>query len=177
MDNIRREILKVDKTRNHKVKNSLGTYDAYKWIRKNNWLDIGRRVTEHEFYSVIRMVNMLLADSLISGEDIVLPHKMGRLGLRKRIPNVWLNKGRVESDYPIDWDRTLKLWSEDFRAYRDRVLVRHEDRSIFRIVYDKSKADYNNKLYYSFNTNREIKKEITRRAKNKTIDAFLWKDT
>ena len=40
MDNFRREVLKVDKPRVHKVKNSLGVYDAYKWLRKNKWLDM-----------------------------------------------------------------------------------------------------------------------------------------
>ena len=41
MDNFRREVLKVDKPRVHKVKNSLGVYDAYKFIRKRGWIDIG----------------------------------------------------------------------------------------------------------------------------------------
>ena len=33
MDDFRRKVLKVDKPRTHKVRNSLGTYDAYKWVR------------------------------------------------------------------------------------------------------------------------------------------------
>ena len=56
MDNFRREVLKVDKSRVHKVKNSLGTYDAYKWLRKNKWLDVGP-ISEHNYYTIIRTVN------------------------------------------------------------------------------------------------------------------------
>jgi hypothetical protein len=43
--------------RYYKVNNSLGVYDAYKWIRKNKWFNIGRPLKEHEFYSIIRKVN------------------------------------------------------------------------------------------------------------------------
>ena len=31
--------------------------DAYKWIRKNKWLDIGSPVSEHDFYKIIRGIN------------------------------------------------------------------------------------------------------------------------
>lgn len=41
MNEFRRQVLKVDEPRVHKVRNSFGTYDAYKYIRKNKWFDIG----------------------------------------------------------------------------------------------------------------------------------------
>jgi len=47
------------------VLNSLGIYDAYKWIRKNKWLNIGQALTEHQFYTIIRSINKLLAQDLI----------------------------------------------------------------------------------------------------------------
>ena len=57
--------------RKHKVTNSIGVYSAYKFIRKNKWLNIGRPLTEHEFYSIIRKINDYFADSLLHGEDII----------------------------------------------------------------------------------------------------------
>ena len=39
---------KVNESRKHKIRNSLGVYDAYKWLRKNKWLNIGRPLTEKE---------------------------------------------------------------------------------------------------------------------------------
>ena len=41
MDEFRRKVLKVDGPREHKVRNSWGIYDAYKYTRKNKWFDIG----------------------------------------------------------------------------------------------------------------------------------------
>lgn len=113
MDEFRRRILKVDGPREHKVRNSNGVYSAYKWIRKNKWLDIGRPLTEHEFYSIVRQVNNLLAEVLLSGGDIILPHRLGTIELRKYDNKITVRGGKVIANLPIDWDRTLKLWSED----------------------------------------------------------------
>ena len=35
MDEFRRNILKINNPRKHKIRGSLGVYDAYKYIRKN----------------------------------------------------------------------------------------------------------------------------------------------
>lgn len=83
MDEFRRRILKVDGPRKHKISNSFGVYDAYKFIRKNKWFDIGGPVSEHDFYNIIRKVNNQLADFLSKGHDVNLPCQMGRLEIRK----------------------------------------------------------------------------------------------
>ena len=82
MDNFRREVLKVDKPRVHKVKNSLGVYDAYKWLRKNKWLDI-EPISEHDFYAIIRAMNKALAKNFLHLGSIKLPERMGEIILRK----------------------------------------------------------------------------------------------
>ena len=59
-------IKKNKESRFHKITNSFGVYDSYKWIRKNKWLNIGRPVTEHEFYSIIRTMNKELTKNEIN---------------------------------------------------------------------------------------------------------------
>ena len=46
-DIFKSSIQHLQDNRNHKITNSLGVYDSYKYIRKNKWLDIGRPLTEH----------------------------------------------------------------------------------------------------------------------------------
>ena len=79
-----KEVRRLNDTRVHKVSGSIGVYDAYKWIRKNHWLDIERPLKEGEFYSIIRHINDYLAEELSKGTEIKLPHKMGTLEIRKR---------------------------------------------------------------------------------------------
>ena len=172
MDDFRKKVLKLDKPRQHKVNNSLGVYDAYKWIRKNKWLDIGRPITEHEFYTIIRQVNNLLAENFLKGRDIVLPHRLGTIELRKYETKMSFNNGKLHTNLPIDWDRTLKLWAEDEEAYTEKMLVKVEEKEIFKVFYNKGKANYNNKSFYEFEVNRDLKRRLKQRIKDGLIDAF-----
>lgn len=69
--------------RKFKVSGSWGIYDAYKLIRKHKWFDIGRPVTEKEFYAIVRQVNKRFADEIAKGNTVTFPCKMGKLELRK----------------------------------------------------------------------------------------------
>lgn len=168
------KIRKVGHPGPFKVTNSWGVYDSYKYIRKNKWFDIGRPLTEHEFYTIIRQVNSLLSEEFIKGNDIELPHKLGKLELRKFEKRVSFHDGKLYTNLPIDWDRTLKLWAEDNEAYKEKVLVRMEEEEIFKVVYNKSKANYNNKSFYEFNVNRDLKKRLKQRIKEGLLDAFTY---
>lgn len=172
MDDFRREVLKVDKPRVHKVKNSLGVYDSYKWLRKNKWLDVGP-ISEHDYYAIIRVVNKLLALNFLVTGSIKLPERMGEITLRKYPAKITLNNGKIQTNLPIDWDATLNLWSEDKDSYDNRTLIRAEEREIFKVLYDKSKALYNNKSFYNFELNRDIKKALKKKLKNGLLDAFI----
>ena len=173
MNEFRKKVLKVNKPRLHKVRNSNGIYDSYKWIRKNKWLNIGRPLTEHEFYTIIRQVNNELAYSLIRGDDINLPNRMGRLELRKYDAKIRVDSNnKVITNLPIDWDRTLKLWSEDEEAYKERTLIKMEEKEIFKVFYNKKSANYENKSFMQFDVNRDIKRSLTQQIKNRAVDAF-----
>ena len=173
MDEFRRKVLKVDHSRNHKVKNSIGVYDIYKHIRKNKWYDIGQPITEHQFYTIIREVNNVLADNLLKGNDIVFPNKMGRLEVRKFEPIIRFDDNKLTVRLPIDWDRTLKLWLEDEEAYKERTLVKMEEKEIFKVCYNKTRADFQNKGFYQLQINRDLKIALKKKIKLGNFDAFL----
>ena len=169
-------VRKLNEPRVHKVNNSLGVYDAYKWLRKNKWLNIGRPLTEHEFYSIIRRVNNYLAEGFLNGQDIKFPHRMGQLELRKYDVRFSIENGKVKTNLPIDWDRTLKLWYEDEEAYKEKTLVKVEEKEIYKVYYNKQLADYQNMVFYEFNVNRELKRSIKQRIKNGLLDAFKFRE-
>lgn len=168
----RREILKLNGPRKHKISNSFGVYDSYKYIRKNKWMEIGHKISEHDFYSVIRTVNRYLSEHLSSGNDIQLPHQMGRLEIRKQEANIRIKDGKVKTNLPVDWDRTLKLWEEDEEAYDKRILVRTEEKEIFKIYYNRRKATYLNKGFFEFRPNKELRKRLKNNIKEGIVDAY-----
>ena len=163
----------LQNTRTHKITNSLGVYDAYKYLRKNKWFNIDRPLTEHEFYQIIRRINNYLAERLINGNDIIFPNRMGKLELRKRnsLPIID-KKGNIKVTYAIDWDSTLKLWYDDEEAFNNKTLVKFPEKSIFRVKYNKSTANYENKSFMESQVNRNIKTRLKQKIKNNEIDAF-----
>lgn len=167
-----RRYIQNSRNRVYNITNSIGSYDAYKWIRKNKWLNIGRPLTEHEFYSIIRRVNNCLADSFLRGYDVKFPHKMGQLELRKYEARFNIEEGKVKTNLPIDWNRTLKLWYEDEEAYKKKTLVKMEEKEIYKVYYNKQLADYQNMVFYEFKVNRDLKKSIKQRIKEGKLDAF-----
>lgn len=163
----------LQNARTHKITNSLGVYDAYKYIRKNKWFNINRPLTEHEFYQIIRRINNYLAEELVNSNDITFPNRMGKLELRKRnsLPVIDKN-GSLKVTYAIDWDSTLKLWYNDEEAFNNKTLIRLPERSIFRVKYNKDSANYENKSFMEFQINRDIKTRLKQKIKNNEIDAF-----
>lgn len=157
----------------HKVRNSWGVKDAFCYYRKTRPKDSKYVLTECEFLSIIRKINDILRQLIIRGEEITLPEKMGKLELRKRQTIVEFKEGKLKTNLPVDWDSTLKLWYEDAQSYKNKKLVRQETKEVFKVFYNKYKADYINKSFYQFHINREIKKGLKNKIKNGEIDSLM----
>lgn len=170
----RSNIRRVADARKHKVKGSLGVYDAYKWYRKNKPKEKKYILTESQYFTIIRRINEALREELLKDGDLLFPNKMGRLEIRK-YPAIITNDGKkIKTNLPIDWNATLKLWYEDDECLKDKTLVRVNVPEIFRVYYNKGKANFDNKSFYQFSTNRELKRMLRDTIKNDiNFDAFV----
>lgn len=162
----------MEKKHKHRAQNSWGVYDVYKHIRKKGWYDIGRPVTEHEFYTIVRQINLLLAENIANGETVKFPERMGHLELRKFKVGVDMVNGKMVITYPIDWLRTKQLWKEDKEACEKKILLRHENQYVYHVKYCTVPANYDNKGFYQFMLNGAIKKAISKHIKEGTIDTI-----
>ena len=167
------EVCKKRGKKKCKVTNSWGVYDIYKHIRKSGWYNLGRPITEHEFYSVVRGINRIYAEALSKGESIAFPHSMGHLELRESKRGVSIVDGKVKVNYPVNWSETLKLWYEDAEARRNKTLIRNESKSVYSVKYNKYDASYANRSFYEFVLNRFIKKALKKNIENRQIN-ILW---
>ena len=167
----RESILKTT-DKKFKVTDRWGVYDAYKYIRKNGWQGIGSPVTEHEFYSIIRTVNKYLAAEIAKGNTVKFPYSMGKLELRKIKTGASFKDGKLKVTYPIDWDKTLRLWFEDKEAKKSKLLIRNETSEVYKVKYSKYGTNFNNRCFYDFTLNRFI-----RHAIHKNIEEGIITDT
>ena len=166
-------IKRVNESRIHKVKNSYGVYDGFKYYRKNRPKEHKYVLTESQYFSIIRRVNELLGEALINGEDVTLPYRLGRLEIRKYEARITTDGKKVRTNLPIDWDRTLKLWYEDKESYKNKTLIKAEEKEIYKIYYNRNVAEYKNKSFYTFSLNRNLKRKLKQNIKDRKIDAFI----
>lgn len=167
------ELRKARIPRLAKVRGSWGIYDAYKLIRKNGWYDIGRPLKEHEFYSMIRNINRLLANEIANGNEVVFPWRMGKLEIKKFKPGISFVNDKMKITYPIAWGKTMRLWYEDDEARNNKTLIRNEADFIYYVCYNKHDSNYENKSFYEFSTNRFIKMALSKNVKKGKINT-LW---
>jgi hypothetical protein len=99
---------------------------------------------------------------------------MGRLELRKRINKIKFVNGKLKTNLPVDWNATLKLWYNNPSSKHKKQLVRQENINTFSVFYNRNKANYNNKSFYEFTTNRDIKLGLKKNIKLNKIDAFSY---
>lgn len=167
-----KEVKNVKKERHHKVTNSYGSKDAFRYYRKIKPADPKYVLTDCEYLRIIRTINDHLREFLIEGKDVLLPEKMGRLELRKRTCKVDFVDGKLKTNLPVDWQATLKLWYDNPPSKTKKQVVRQETGYTYHIFYNRNKANYNNKSFYEFTTNREIKVGLKKNIKLDKIDAF-----
>lgn len=150
-NDFRKEILKINKSRHHDIKNSIGLKDAYKEFKKEN-----KSVTQKEYSQIIKRVNKYLIEEFNNYHDIVFPYNMGKLELRQYDTKIEFKNGKVETNRPIDWKSTLQLWKDDIDSYNKKTLIRYESNQLFKIYYNKQKSDFQNQIYYKFIKNRKL---------------------
>lgn len=162
----------------HKVRNSYGVYDTYKWVRKNKWFSIGGPVTEHDYYTIIRSVNNHLAENLSKGISVLLPEGMGKLELRKRPVGASIVDGKLQVTYPIAWMDTMKLWYKDEEAYKNKYLVRNEAvDAVYRVLWLRKDAMFTNKTLYQFQTNHALRQMLKANINAGITDTpYIWRE-
>jgi hypothetical protein len=148
-------------------------YDGYKYYRKNKPKDSKYIVSESQYFFIIREVNKYLIENLLNQEDIIFPNRMGKIELRKYKPSYKIENNIVKTNLPIDWDKTLSLWSEDVESFNNKTLIRVEEKELFKIYYNKNNANFNNKSFFKFNINRDLKVKLKNKIKEGSIDAFI----
>lgn len=157
----------------HKITNSYGVYDFYKFYRRTKPKDKKFILTESQYFAIIRRINETLAKNFSYGKEVRFPMRMGTIELRKTTKTPRIKDGKLVFNTMIDWDKTIKLWYEDEESFKNKTLVKMEAKEIFRTFYNKSMATFNNKAFYLIQINKELRRDISKNIRKGIIDAFL----
>ncbi len=163
-------------TRTHKVTNSYGVYDYFKYYRKNKPKGKEYILTETQYYNILRVLFTYLGQSLVSGKAIKLPFNLGSIELRKFSNKITIDPdtGKVITNMPIDWKSTLQLWKEDIDCYTNKQLVKYKNTETFKVIYNKRNTRFTNKSFLKFALNRNLKINLKENILKNKIDAFTF---
>jgi len=168
------------KRKSKKIPAHFGMKDYYKFFCK---IYPNADISRSKFNKIISEYNEKMSELLIEELTYTLPLKMGTLEILKDQRKVYENKeGKIINNKPVDWKATNNLWKLNEEAKKKKVLIRHENKHtngyVFRVYYNKSKANFKNKTVYSFSPIRELKRNITQRIvdySKKKYDTFIKK--
>jgi hypothetical protein len=165
--------------RTHKVISDYGLADYYKHYKSitsgtNAYLN-------HKKYGEI--LNDILVG--ISGAmatqmyDFKLPHNLGRIITRKYRPLIKYDEnGDPFIKRPINWGATKALWV-DYPELKKVQFVYHTNNHsngyIFVIIYRKHGCMFRNRLYYTAQINRAIKRNISNQIFEGEFDSLVTK--
>lgn len=156
-----------------KFKNSYKLRDAFNWYRKHRPVDKKFVLTEGQYSCIISTINKKLVENFCKGVPIVFPYKMGELYLYKQDVSPRLSpEGKLIYNAPIDWGTTLKTWFENEAAMECKLLIKRDDREIFKVRYTKHTAVFKNQSYVGFRPQRSFKLMLKEAITKGKLDAF-----
>lgn len=158
--------------RNHRIKNSYGRIEYYKYYNANKPQKPIYNISLKEYSDLLKVINKHIIDEILECRDVTLPYHMGSIHLRKVMHGKYIINGKLVYHNPIDWKRTHQLWYENEEEYKKRTLVKVENDVIYNIYYNKLYAIYKNRCFYKIAFNREFKKRLRDLIEDNKIDAF-----
>lgn len=167
-----KNVKKLHSKKKFLVTNSYGTEEVWRWLKKNKWLSVKQYVTTTDFGAIIKSVDKAIVDKLLTGSCVHLPHKMGRLELSKTKRKVKIEDGKITTNLPVDWPKTLQYWYEDKEARENKTLLWCEWDYIFNINYYKYKESFINSVFYKFTPARSFKNKMIEKIKNNELETF-----
>lgn len=143
-----------------KIRNSWGAYDYFKYHKHNRPKDRSYyKITEGQFYKLLRAVNEYMLEVLIKEQHIDLPNRLGSFTVISYRPEVKIVDGKLKTSLPVDWMKTLRLWYEDREAEKKKILVRKEYDSMRVIRYQRCYS-FKGAAYYEFCFHRKAKTTV-----------------
>lgn len=163
---------KWSKDREFKITNSYKSIDYYRYYKDWSKGKPGKNLNLSQFSAILQALGKSLANEYLRTGQIEFPYKMGAIVLYKvsRVP--YLDDGKLKITGPVNWDATLELWYNDEEAEREKILVRHEKKEVFKTKYSMYGASHKNKSYYDFKIVRALQKKIGRLADDNELEAF-----
>lgn len=163
-----------------KVKIDIHTEDFFNYYKKYTFDGNSESkffLTPKQYGAFIKTVFDELTDKIIyENYEFKVPYKMGTICIRKYQKKIKIVDGKVQNNFPVDWNETLKLWERDEEAKRKKVLVKHlnkhSDGFIYKWQWIRNRADIPNRHYWYFRPTRTNKLKLKSAINKGMVDFY-----
>jgi len=170
-----KDIKKVNGQRVHKIRNSYGLPDYYKYFYSKYGKHLSKKIKYTEYSNFIKCVIGKFIEELFSSGTIAFPSGLGLLDIKATECGAKLDeKGNLVVTKLVDWDATLKLWYQDEESRKNKSVVKIDSNLIYRIRYLKQNTKVTNKKYICFRPNRVLKQRMSKLAKTGMVNYFYY---
>ena len=157
IDDFKKNIKKVNQTRRHSIRNSVGALAGFNFHNKNS----DDKVSFNKYSLIVDTINNEIIEYIIKNGSFQLPFRFGKIEVEKNSAKCWIDKdGNLKTNRRVDMNSTLELWHEDESSRLSKKLLFFDDDYIFRIRYRKHYIGFKNSGYYSFRFCRTFKMRL-----------------
>ena len=156
IDEFKKAVLKMG-SHPHEITHCVGTREAWKYVRKNKWKDLGSPVTSSMYSEIVNLMNKALIEEALTGHKVVFPYGMGSMQIVDEPVTI---KPDGSNNCLVNWKRTLEWWYDDPQAYKARKVLKTPAKSVVRASF--TKGNFKNRRFWAFRFNRSLKRMITK---------------
>lgn len=148
--------------------NNSNIKDAYNYYKKNKIT--GEVISLTDYRKLMNEFNTFLMKEVLSGNEIILPCRMGRVSVQGVHQNIRVDdKGNIKGTR-IDWKSTKDLWTRDSEHAKKKTLIyffnEHSDGIKYSFKWSKNNVPVQNKNFYSFIPSRHNKRTLAKLIKS-----------
>lgn len=165
--------------RTHKVISDYGIRDYYKSynsIYKNTKHELDYKKYHDILDDILCGIASAMSDEMY---DFKLPYSLGRIITRKYRPTIKYDEnGEPFIKRPINWGATKALWIDHPELAKIQFVYHtnpHSSGYIFVIIYRKRGCLFHNRLFYTAQINRAIKRSISQNILKGEFDSLETK--
>lgn len=165
--------------RTHKVISDYGIKDYYKHYNTAT-RGTSSKLTYKKYSDVLNDILIGISGVMATQMyDFKLPYNLGRIITRKYKPVIkYDDNGEPFIKRPINWAATKALWVDYPELKKVQFVYHtnsHSDGYIFVIIYRKHGCMFHNRLYYTAQINRAIKRNISNQIFEGEFDSLVTK--
>jgi hypothetical protein len=161
-------------------KSNFNTNDFYKFYKNEYLKSLSKKRTpvDRSTYSKILLMyySRCIEEVVLKNKTLRFTARLGSLKIFKREPEFFKTGDFENIDLPIDYNATLKLWSEDKEAEKNKTIVRHlnenSDGYVYFYKWFKKFCKVKNNKWYKFRATRTNKLFLSHQAKKNNVECF-----